>query len=671
MMANRSGALTGSPARAFFPRLPTAVNTMRTLLAVVAGLTLATSPLQAQAPIHPLDGLSGREHWTIYDALVASGRTDTTTNYLYVGLNEPPKSEVLAWRAGQPFRREALVHLIQGGRGYEAIVDLTAKRVLSWAEVPSRQYMTSAAEGNRVTEIALRDTRVRDAIRKRGITDFTHVDCWPANHGFFDLPEERGRRVVHAMCGDDRGRVTGYGEEFEGLVVVVDLTDGKILRVTDTGVRPRAGAYGAWDAEAIGPTRDPGNPVRMVQPRGPTYTLNGQEVSWQNWKFHFRVDPRRGVVLSTVRYTDQGRDRSIMYQGSLSELFVPYQDPADPWNYQGFFDLGTYPAVFGGIASSLEPGVECPDFATYFDAMVVTDKGRPRQRQRAACLFERSSGDVAWRHGSERGNTIDARAKQDLVLRMYMTAGNYDYLFDWVFQQDGALRMDAAATGMDATKGAAGTPDDEKYGRLIAPGRVGINHSHFFSFRLDMDVDGTANTLMVDRIVPTRLPADNPRRSIWTVETSPAASERDAMRHSMMTAPEIWRFVNPAVKGAYGAPTGYQVEGHTALPLLAADDYLLRRAGFTDHTLWVTPYERRELYAAGDYPTLSTAGDGLPKWTAANRAIANTDVVAWFTLGFHHVPRPEDWPLMPVARHSIEIRPVGFFTQNPAINLRK
>jgi primary-amine oxidase len=231
--------------------------------------------------------------------------------------------------------------------------------------------------------------------------------------------------------------------------------------------------------------------------------------------------------------------------------------------------------------------------------------------------------------------------------------------------------MDASATGMDATKSAAGTADDEKYGRLIAPGRVGINHSHFFSFRLDLDVDGAANTLMVDRLRPQRLPADNPRRSIWTVESTPAATEKDAKRHSTMMEPEIWRFVNPGMIGTYGGPVGYQVEGHSAMTLLAPDDYMQRRAGFTDHTLWVTPYERRELYAAGDYPTVSTAGDGLPTWTAANRAIANTDLVAWLTMGFHHVPRPEDWPLMPVAKHSFEIRPVGFFTRNPAIDLRK
>jgi primary-amine oxidase len=153
------------------------------------------------------------------------------------------------------------------------------------------------------------------------------------------------------------------------------------------------------------------------------------------------------------------------------------------------------------------------------------------------------------------------------------------------------------------------------------------------------------------------------------VETAAPATELAARRHSTMDHPEHWREVNPSVNGAYGSPVGYQIEGHGALTLLTEDDYMQRRAGFTNHTLWVTPYRAEELFAAGDYPTLSTAGDGLPKWTAANRPIVNTDLVAWLTLGFHHVPRPEDWPIMPVAWHSFEIRPVGFFVRNPAIDL--
>ncbi len=630
---------------------------------------LSTAGAAAQAPTHPLDGLSAREHWAIYDALIASGKTDTTSRYLYEALHEPPKAEVLAWRPGQPFRREGLVHLTQNMRGYEALVDITGKKLISWKEIPGRQYMTSREESDKADALAMKDPRVLAAFARRGITDLTHVGCGPANHGYFDLPEERNHRVVHLACNNDRNRFSGYGESIEGLVVVADLTDGKILRVVDTGPQPSTGPFGDHDAEAIGPTRETRNPVSMVQPLGPSFTVDGQQVSWQNWKFHFRVDPRRGIVLSMLRYTDGGKDRSIMYQGSLSELFVPYMDPNDPWSYQGYFDLGTYPASFGGIASSLEPGVECPANGIYFNSVVVTDKGKPRERARTACLFERSAGDVAWRHTRDGGLNGESRVKRDLVLRMYMNAGNYDYLFDWVFQQDGTLRVNLGATGMDQTKGISGKGNDETYGRLIAPKLVGVNHSHFFSFRLDLDVDGTSNSLVVDRLQTERLPDTNPRRSLWKVQSTTARTESEAQRHSTMSEPEIWRIVNPSVMGAYGSPVGYEIDGHSTMTLLSPDDYMQRRAGFTNHTLWVTPFNQDELFAAGDYPTVSTAGEGLPQWTAANRSVANTDIVAWLTLGFHHVPRPEDWPIMPVAWHSFEIRPVGFFARNPSIDL--
>ena len=634
-------------------------------------LAAATLPARAvaQAPVHPLDGLSAKEHWVVYDVLVAAGKSDTTTRYLYEGLHEPPKAEVLAWRAGQPFRREATVHLVQALRGYEAVVDITNRKLLSWREIPGRQYMTSRSEENDADGIAMKNAEVRAAFAKRGITDLTHVGCGPANHGYFDLPEERGHRVVQVVCSDSRNKLTGYDAEISGLVVVIDLTDRKVLRVVDTGALPGTGPVGAHDDEAIPEKRVVGNPVMMVQPGGHTFTVRGQEVSWQKWKFQYRVDPRRGIVLSNVRYTDGGRDRSIMYQGSLSELFVPYMDPSEPWNYQGYFDLGTYPSSFGGIASSLTPGVECPEYGVMFGSVVVQENGRPRQRARTSCIFERSAGDVAWRHTRDGGLNNETRVKRDLVLRMYMNAGNYDYLFDWTFQQDGTIKVSLGATGMDQVKVAAGTPQDETYGRLIAQRLVGVNHSHFFSFRLDMDVDGPANSLLVDRLATERLPESNPRRSVWTATTTEARREADAQRMSSMSAPEIWRIVNPSVKSAWSGAPGYEIEGMGAMSLLSPDDYMQKRAGFTNHTLWVTPFNANELYAAGDYPSVSTAGDGLPKWTSANRNVANTDVVAWLTLGFHHVPRPEDWPVMPVAWHSFELRPVGFFSRNPSIDL--
>ena len=638
----------------------------------IAGLCVAPAvSAQAQTPTHPLDGISAKEHWATYEALQSSGRLDSTFRMLYVGLKEPPKTEVNAWRAGQPMKRQAMVHLTQGKYGYEATVDLAEKKVLSWTQLKGRQFMSSIAEGSAAEALALKDPRVKEALRKRGIADLTHVGCFPANNGYFDLPEERDRRVLHVTCDDSRGRISGYAESYMNLVVVVDLTNDKVLRVVDSGVEQRTGPMGGHSPEEIGPTRAPVNAVEMVQAKGPSYKLDGQQVNWQNWAFQFRMDARRGLVISRVRYKDGDRERSVMYQGSLSELFVPYMDAADPWNYQGYFDLGTYPSIFGGIASSLEPGVECPLYATYFNSYVVTDKSAPRERQRTSCLFERSTGDVAWRHTRAGGTVNEARPRTDLVLRMYMNAGNYDYLFDWVFQQDGAITVNVGATGMDQVKAASGTPRDNDYGCMIADKLIGVNHSHFFSFRLDMDVDGEQNALLVDKLQTTTLPAANPRRSVWTVNVLAPEREKDAMRMSPMNAPEVWRIVNPSVKNPFGWPVGYEVEGHGAMSLLTPDDYMRRRAGFVDHTLWVTPYAPNELYAAGDYPSNSVAGEGLPQWTAANRPIANTDVVAWLTLGFHHVPRPEDWPVMPVAWHSFALRPVGFFARSPAVDIPK
>ncbi len=447
-----------------------------------------------------------------------------------------------------------------------------------------------------------------------------------------------------------------------------------MLRVVDLGATPTATPIAEHHPEAVGKPRDPLPPIVVTQPMGVGYELNGHEVSWEGWRFHFRVDQRRGLVLSRIRHDTGNEERSVLYQASLSELFVPYQDPAEPWNHQAYYDLGSYPSSFGGVASAMEPGRDCPAYATYFDAYVVTTDGSPTQRPRVACLYERPGGEPAWRH--TRGLAVESRARQDLVLRMIMGAGNYDYLFDWVFKQDGSIRVNLAATGIDQMKAVAhrsaaedddASPDD-RYGRFVAPYTVAVNHSHFFNFRLDFDVDGPNNSLAVDRLVTERL-KENPRTSVWRVDTSIAQREADAMRTSTLSEPEIWRVVNPSRLGRMGYPTGYLLEGHGGKTLLAPDDYLQGRSGFTDHTLWVTPMNPGEMFAAGDYPTGSEAGAGLPAWTSTNRQVANTDIVLWYTIGFHHVARQEDWPILPLDLHGFYLKPAGFFDRNPAIDL--
>ena len=98
------------------------------------------------------------------------------------------------------------------------------------------------------------------------------------------------------------------------------------------------------------------------------------------------------------------------------------------------------------LTGSLESGIDCPANAVMIDGIVAGWKGEPRRKPRVACLYERAGGAPLWRHGNQFG-IADGRPRRDLVLRMVTHAGNYDYLFDWVFGQEGGFPSTSAPPG--------------------------------------------------------------------------------------------------------------------------------------------------------------------------------------------------------------------------------
>ena len=655
---------------------PRSVSRVGLLGALLIAAAVIPGGVRAQA-MHPLDGLTSREYWAVFDTLKASGRVNKESRYPSINLHEPPKSEVVNWKPGEAPRREALVVVKQGKQTFEAVIDVVQKSVVSWKEVQGVQPNVTRDEEISIEEKVKENPEWQEAMRKRGIASYETVDCASESPGYFGTPEEQGRRLLRVICWDRRGTWNSDARPVSGLVVVWDADDKKVLRVIDTGVVPVPENPLEYAAGSLVPRETPG-PLKIEQPMGPGFRLQGHEVSWQNWMFHFRVDPRVGLVISTVRYNDAGRPRSILYQGALSEIFVPYMDPSEDWYHWTYLDAGEYSQVTGGFRASLEVGSDCPENAVYFDAVFADSRALPILRPRAACLFERSAGDISWRHLVSEGQ-IESRKKRDLVLRTIGTYGNYDYIFDWVFQQDGTIRVAVGATGIVFVKGVKSRTvaedrdgRDGAYGRFVADNTVAVNHDHFFCFRLDFDVDGAANSFVREKLTTERLPAELPRKSLWVAHAETAKSEQQARLHMSMEKPEVWRVVNPNVKGPLGYSPGYEIRpGHNAMSLLTPDDYPQRRAGFTNYNLWVTRQRDGERYAAGDYVTQSKGGDGLPAWTSADRPIENTDIVVWYTMGFHHLVRAEDWPVTPTSWHEVELRPFDFFAHNPALDLPK
>ncbi|MGH7552253.1 MAG: primary-amine oxidase, partial [Longimicrobiales bacterium] len=236
---------------------------------------------------------------------------------------------------------------------------------------------------------------------------------------------------------------------------------------------------------------------------------------------------------------------------------------------------------------------------------------------------------------------------------------------------DKAANVVAPASGENGN-GAHSAARADGYGRFVAENIVAVNHDHYFSFRLDLDVDGETNSFQRDQLETVKLPDNHPRRSVWVAKPAIAATEKDAMLNVDMHHPSYWRVINPSRTNHVGYPVSYQlVPGMSVESLLTADDYPRRRAGFIDRHLWVTPHRTDERYAAGMYPTLSKPGEGLPKWTSSNRAVEKTDIVLWYTMGMHHMVRAEDWPVMPVVWNSFELRPFDFFDRNPTLNQPK
>jgi len=218
---------------------------------------------------------------------------------------------------------------------------------------------------------------------------------------------------------------------------------------------------------------------------------------------------------------------------------------------------------------------------------VATDNGRPSSVARVICLFERETGDMSWRHWSGGGDGSESRVARELVVRTAAVLGNYDYVFDWIFQQNGSLRVGVGATGIAESKAVAQQTADQRletrlgsnggshgsngdgadagaapadaHGRFVDRGIVAVNHDHYFNFRLDVDVDGTSNTLQVDRLVSKTLPDGHPRRSLWVREPRVAAREADAQLDMDMHHPALWRVVSTSRKNHVGYPTSYQL----------------------------------------------------------------------------------------------------------------
>jgi primary-amine oxidase len=348
-------------------------------------------------------------------------------------------------------------------------------------------------------------------------------------------------------------------------------------------------------------------------------------------------------------------------------MVVPYGDPNLTHQRKNAYDVGEL--NLGALANSLTLGCDCLGEIHYFDAALVDQQGNPYTLKNAICLHEEDF-NVLWRHWNMRSGSWEIRRSRRLVISSWSTIGNYDYGFFWYLYQDGTIGCEVKLTGILST-GAVAPGETPRYGQLLnADGLYGPIHQHFFNFRLDLDVDGPVNTVYEEHTETEPAGPGNPLNAAFRAVRTVLRKESEAQQLIDPLRGRTWKIVNPAARNAVGEPVGYRLVPQTNVGAFSAPAAsVTKRATFITKHLWVTPQTEGELHAAGDYPNQHPGGAGLPGWTADDRPIEERDVVLWYTLGTHHQPRPEDWPVMPVVAAGFQLMPAGFFDRNPALDV--
>jgi primary-amine oxidase len=633
----------------------------------VKGLAV-TQLLTTQAATHPLDRLTEAETEAGVAIIKGDERFGGRMRFGSVNLLLPPKQTVLDFVAGEPIERgiEAVILDNSDGSTHEVTVSITSGAVIEWTRVEGVQPSVILDEFFEAEAAIRDDPDFQAAMAKRGVTDTSLVTVDPWSAGNYGGDHETDQRIirglvwVHGSPGDNQ-----YARPIDGLTVIVDIAEGKVLRVDDQRVLPVPPEGNEWSRTFTGEPRTGVKPLEIVQPDGPSFTVEGDHLSWQKWDLRVGWTTREGLVINTVTYTDDGEVRPVLYRASLAEMTVPYGDPSTTQARKNAFDVGEY--GLGMLANSLALGCDCLGEIHYLDAHVTDSSGAIMRIPQAICIHEEDVG-IAWKHTDFRTGDAEVRRLRRLVVSFIATVGNYEYGIYWYFYQDGRIENEIKLTGILSTGGLA---DGEitKYGTPLAPNLYGPNHQHFFCTRLDMSVDGNDNTVVEVNTVPAP-EEENPYGNAFYGETTVLSTELQAQRRIEPMVGRYWKVISNTKKNKTGGPTGYKlVHGENILPFATVESSIRQRAGYMWQHLWVTPYEPDERWPAGTYPNQHAGGEGLPAYTANDRNIENTDVVLWYVMGHNHLPSLEDWPVMPVASIGFTLKPSGFFDRSPAMDI--
>lgn len=415
-------------------------------------------------------------------------------------------------------------------------------------------------------------------------------------------------------------------------------------------------------------------PPQLIEPDGKRFTVRHRKVEYLDmWSFYYRMSTIRGPALYDIRFLGE----RIAYEISLSELSVFYSG-FSPMLREGFYVDTSF--LTGSGSRALVPGADCPTTAVLLPFVVsAINKEEAAIFPRSMCIFEQNFGTPLRRHLSPKGSNAFYGGLMDsaLVVRSINTVDNYDYVIDFTFHQNGVLGVSVGLTGYMVTNLYA-PGHDSPYGFRIQDFLSGPIHLHAAHFKVDIDVNGTSNRYETLDIEEETVIVDRPSRPEYS-QTKFAynlkSSEKNATYEYNFDKPMYHIFHNNKQRNAFGEKKSFRLKAEGV-----AKQLMRRNVGYEDAVPWaryqlaVTQYKDQEHASSSFYHQWnpSTKTINFQSFIDDDESIVDEDLVAWVTLGIHHIPHTEDLPVTttPGKYATFHLIPYNYFSECPSMMSR-
>jgi len=269
---------------------------------------------------HPLQPLTPQEIM-LASTVIKKKLSEGELRFCQLTLYEPHKEIVALWEISSkkpyvPRQAFAIILDIKTERTFEILVDIfppqsEEPRILSLVHIPGVQPNILTTEYRLCEDLLRNDPQIIAALKRRGIHDskLVNVELWS---GFFSDPKDRiANPLLYLRTDDD---INPYSRPIEGLEIRVDLNKMKIVEIKELFDVPVPPFDSIAQYKNFSNVRTDLKPLDVIQPEGPSFTVKGNLVYWQNWSFRVGFTETEGLVLHQISYDDKGNVRPIIFR---------------------------------------------------------------------------------------------------------------------------------------------------------------------------------------------------------------------------------------------------------------------------------------------------------------------------------------------------------------------